>query len=261
MKVKIVIFALLGLAASVASSSAQRPADIFNAFRGIIPPPNRAEAEWRKLAPAEINCIDQLLRRQRNSVQRLIQLGIFPSAPQLSSYRQSCSQQVAQQDLYQKAAQGNADAQVNLGLMYAEGRGVPKDDAQAVGWFRRAADQGNAVGQKNLAVMYFNGRGVPKDDTQAFAWFSKAAEQGNPDAQNNLALMYAEGRAVPKDDSKAIAWYRKAADQGNEIAKRNLAAVIENGRGFSANPNSSAVSPEIELGIGLLGFSELNPAT
>ena len=45
---------------------------------------------------------------------------------------------------YRKAAdQGLADAQDNLGDMYADGRGVAKDDAQAVAWYRKAADQGN----------------------------------------------------------------------------------------------------------------------
>ena len=42
------------------------------------------------------------------------------------------------------AEQGDADAQVNLGVMYAIGLGVPQDDAEAVRWYRLSADQGNA---------------------------------------------------------------------------------------------------------------------
>jgi len=38
------------------------------------------------------------------------------------------------------ADQGNADAQYNLGNMYATGKGVPKDGSEAAKWFRRAAD-------------------------------------------------------------------------------------------------------------------------
>ena len=60
-------------------------------------------------------------------------------------------------------AQGNASAQFNLGLMYANGDGVPKDAAEAVKWYRKAADQGNAHAQFILGVMYANGEGVPKD--------------------------------------------------------------------------------------------------
>ena len=51
----------------------------------------------------------------------------------------------AQDDLdtvRQAADQGDADAQYNLGLMYANGEGVPEDDAEAVRWYRLAADQG-----------------------------------------------------------------------------------------------------------------------
>jgi TPR repeat protein len=48
--------------------------------------------------------------------------------------------------------------------MYDEGRGVPQDDAEAVRWYRKAAEQGDAEAQGKLGVMYANGRGVPNDD-------------------------------------------------------------------------------------------------
>ena len=57
----------------------------------------------------------------------------------------------------QAAAQGNAAAQYNLGVMYANGEGVPKDDAQAVQWYRKAAEQGDAKAQYKLGVMDANG--------------------------------------------------------------------------------------------------------
>ena len=80
------------------------------------------------------------------------------------------------------AEQGNATAQLNLGVMYANGEGVPKDDAEAVRWFRLAAEQGYAAAQLNLGVMYDNGRGVPEDDVTAYAWLNIAAEQGQSSA-------------------------------------------------------------------------------
>ena len=67
--------------------------------------------------------------------------------------------------------------------MYAKGRGVRQDDAQAAQWFRKAAEQGVAQAQYNLAVMYAKGRGVRQDGEQAVQWFRKAAEQGYPQAQ------------------------------------------------------------------------------
>src|SRR3954468_412302 len=54
----------------------------------------------------------------------------------------------------QLADQGRANAQYNLGVMYAKGRGVPENDVEAVKWFRLAADQGYAAAQFNLGAEY-----------------------------------------------------------------------------------------------------------
>ena len=82
----------------------------------------------------------------------------------------------------------NASGQYNLGVMYADGRGVARDDAEAVRWYRRAAEQGNASGQYNLGGMYSTGRGVARDDAEAVRWYRRAAEQGNASGQYNLGL-------------------------------------------------------------------------
>ncbi|CAM4392852.1 MAG: hypothetical protein LEGION0398_MBIBDBAK_01162 [Legionellaceae bacterium] len=116
---------------------------------------------------------------------------------------------------YQKAAdQGNAQGQSSLGVMYANGRGVEKDDKQAVYWYQKAANQGNTEGQVNLGIMYEYGRGVEKDEKKAAYWCQKAAEQGSAVGQVSLGFMYANGRGVEKDDKKAAYWYQKAAEQG-----------------------------------------------
>ena len=68
-------------------------------------------------------------------------------------------------DTRASAEADNATAQVDLGFVYANGEDVPQDDAEAVRWFRKAADQGDADGKVNLGCMYQEGRGVPQDDT------------------------------------------------------------------------------------------------
>ena len=50
----------------------------------------------------------------------------------------------------QYAEQGNAKAQYNVGLMYDKGWGVPKNDAEAVKWYRMAAEQGNELAKYYL---------------------------------------------------------------------------------------------------------------
>ncbi len=59
--------------------------------------------------------------------------------------------------------------------MYNNGEGVPQDYAQAVYWYRKAADQGNADAQLNLGRMYDNGRGVPQDAVIAYALYNISA--------------------------------------------------------------------------------------
>ena len=137
------------------------------------------------------------------------------------------------QETKTKAEKGDADAQVNLGHMFAEGRGVVKDEAEAVKWFRKAADQGHASGQSNLGRMYNNGWGVVKDEAEAVKWFRKAADQGDADAQTSLGLMYENGRGVAKDEVEAVKWYRKAADQGNADGQVYVGRMYWGGRGVA----------------------------
>jgi len=125
------------------------------------------------------------------------------------------------------AEQGDVRAQSNLGAMYANGEGVPENDAEAVKWFRLAAEQGMADAQYNLGVMYANGNGVPENDVEAVKWYRLAAEQGNANAQNNLGSMYANGEGVPQNNIRAYVWFSVAAAQGNEIARDSRNRVSE----------------------------------
>jgi uncharacterized protein len=73
------------------------------------------------------------------------------------------------------AAQGNAEAQNNLGELHAKGQGVPQDYAQARQWYEKAAAHGHALAQNNLAELYYAGLGVPQDYVRAYLWVSLAA--------------------------------------------------------------------------------------
>jgi TPR repeat protein/Zn-dependent protease with chaperone function len=138
------------------------------------------------------------------------------------------------------AEQGDAAAQSNLASMFFMGRGVAQDDALAVEWFRRAAEQGHAGGEFGLGVMYALGRGVANDDSLALQWFRQAADQGNADAQNHLGLFCALGRGTPADDTAAVKWFRAAAEQGHAEAQNNLGAFYALGRG-TAHDDGAAV--------------------
>ena len=77
-----------------------------------------------------------------------------------------------------KAENGDASAQLELGLRYARGLGVPQDFTEALKWFRKAADQGDPQAQNNVGILYDNGQGVAQDFVEAYEWANLAAAQG-----------------------------------------------------------------------------------
>jgi len=113
-------------------------------------------------------------------------------------------------ECFQKAAdKGSIEAVYNLGVLYAEERGVPKDEAKAAKLFQQAADAGLAVAQVNLGFCFENGQGVEQDLAKAAEQYQKAASQDFLEGTYNLAWMYEEGRGVPEDLAKAVQLYEK----------------------------------------------------
>jgi len=76
------------------------------------------------------------------------------------------------------AEQGDANAQLNVGLMYDAGRGLDVNPVRAVHWYRQSAENGLAAAQYNLGLMYRDGQGVEKSRKIANSWFERAAAQG-----------------------------------------------------------------------------------
>ncbi len=122
------------------------------------------------------------------------------------------------------AEQGNPKAQLALGIMYVQGKGVPQNATEAVRWYRLAAEQGDSEAQEKLGVMYEHGEGVP-DYSQARNWYLRAAEQGRVAAQSNLGTIYAAGLGVTQDFEEASRWFHLAAEQGDAISQFNLGLI------------------------------------
>jgi TPR repeat protein len=86
-----------------------------------------------------------------------------------------------------KAEAGDAQAQCELGYTYRKGElGVTKDDAEAVKWYRKAAEQNLAKAQYNLGICYAYGEGVSKDQVEAEKWWRLAAQNGDEDAKTYM---------------------------------------------------------------------------
>jgi uncharacterized protein len=130
------------------------------------------------------------------------------------------------------AEQGDAQAQVELGMSFFLGVGVPQDDNEAVKWLRLSAEQGHAEGQYQLSGMYSTGEVVPETDRkEAVKWLRLSAEQGHAAAQNHLGFMYGTGYGVPLDYKEAVKWHRLSAEQGNAFAQDNLGFMYSTGEG------------------------------
>jgi len=133
----------------------------------------------------------------------------------------------------QLAERGHQWAQRRLGLIYAEGKGVPQDYQEAVKWYRLAAAQGNVPAQYSLGLAYEKGQGVPQDYQEAVKWYRIAAAQGNQFAQINLGVMYSNGTGVWQDFVRGYMWFTLAA------------GALSGDSGDSATPNRDRIASKM----------------
>ena len=149
---------------------------------------------------------------------------------------------------WRKAAdKGSTSAMVELGVLYGEGSGVAKDEAQARKLFERAAEAGNARGVTNLAAL---GGGVASSDpARARQLLAKAAET-NAEAQYQLGLMMEDGNGGPADDAAARTLFEKAAAQNHPGALERMGAFSQSGRGGAKDTDAARAYYEKAAALG-----------
>jgi hypothetical protein len=130
-------------------------------------------------------------------------------------------------------------AQYEMGIRYAEGRGVMRNLEKAARWLERAANAGFVPAQFRLAGLYEKGEGLKKDLQAARRLYGAAAAKGNAKAMHNLAVLYAEGIDGTPDYTMAAYWFRKAAGYGVADSQYNLAILYARGIGVEANLGES----------------------
>ena len=129
-----------------------------------------------------------------------------------------------------RAEAGDAAAQFDLAVRYAEGGAGPRNYELAVQWYEKAAQQGLAVAEYRLGSLYEKGVGVGKDVQRAKDLYQRAAEKGNTRAMHNLGVLAAEG-GKPNYTSAAL-WFGKAAEYGVRDSQYNLAVLLARGLGL-----------------------------
>jgi TPR repeat protein len=123
-----------------------------------------------------------------------------PSAPG------AAPQKPLRERLLDRALQGDAEAQFDLGKNYEAGRiGLPKDFAKAEHWYRLAAEQGDPFAQASLAILLGFGKGIPKDEAQALMWYDIAVAGAKGGDRETIVEMRDDlaRKMSPKDVAEA----------------------------------------------------------
>ena len=133
---------------------------------------------------------------------------------------------------YKEAAmQGHPGGQFKLGLMHAQGIGVPQDMTAAVTWLEKSAKQGFVGAQYNLGVCWENGLGTGgKNYEQALKWYKLAAEQNEPSSQKAVGVFYEKGLGVKQDLIEAYKWYSLSSSGGSvagDVLRKSLAPKLK----------------------------------
>lgn len=144
------------------------------------------------------------------------------------------------------AEQGHAPAHWKLARMYAEGDGVPRDDAKAFRHFSLVCD-GNAATAPNspdarfvassfISLGDYYLTGIPNTQIKANPARSRefytyaATYFGDSEAQFKLAGLYLDGIGVKADTKQAIRWLNLSAEKGNRTAQAKLGALLFDGK-------------------------------
>ena len=117
-------------------------------------------------------------------------------------------------DLMPYAARGDAQSQFAIAEMLRSGNGTKRNQAEALIWYRRAADQGHSAAQCNLGTSLYNGWGTAADPQRAIDWWMHAAVGGNARAMFNLGTVVAKGVYIKRDFPRAYRWMMEAQSLG-----------------------------------------------
>lgn len=134
--------------------------------------------------------------------------------------------------LVQRADQGDAVAQFEIGYMYHNGLDTSVDYARALKWYELSAAQGYAPAVFNLGLLYYNGQGVPQNFKTALNLFLQAA--GSPDATGarakyQIGIMCFNGQGTNKNRQRALKWHQDAINSGSYEALAEFARLYEIG--------------------------------
>ncbi len=141
--------------------------------------------------------------------------------------------------------QAELAAEFDKGMQYERGSGVTADYAQAVTWYRKAAEAGYPPAEFALGRLTETGHGVVRDDKAANDWYRRAAEHGFAEAQVQLAgnLLTGTGTADGKPDKiEALKWLLIGADAMADPLSQQVARTTRDTLSDSLNMEDRAAA-------------------
>ena len=129
------------------------------------------------------------------------------------------TQKAVELPVYERARNGDPEAQFIVGLIYDRGDGVERDATQALKWYQEAADQGLPKSQYMLGAKYGLGRDLPMNKIEAFRWMRYAANQGHAPSQWLTASFYFGNFGVYKDNVEAYKWALLAGLNSSNVSQ------------------------------------------
>jgi TPR repeat protein len=164
-------------------------------------------------------------------------------------------------ELQRLAAGDDAKAQLELAICLRDGKGIAKDDAQAMQWAHKAADAGLPDALDFVGFAYLRGAVVIRNPPVAIAYFKAAADESAA-AAFNLGQCYFGAQGTEQDCAKALEWWKKAAENGHGRAAAVAAMAYHAGEGIPADPVLARKLAERAAGLndpsGLVFLGELH---
>ncbi|MCX7008360.1 MAG: hypothetical protein NTY53_14115 [Kiritimatiellaeota bacterium] len=187
---------------------------------------------------------------------------ILSSSALLASAVASFAQDTQREpELAEKASHGDAAAQLVMAVRYRDGKGVNKDNVEALRWARMAADRGDAAAMDFVGWMFFKGLGVTRHATIAAGYFKAAADK-SAQAAWNLGQCYFGAQGVEQDVPRALELWKKAASMGSGRAAATAAMVYLAGEGVASDSSQARRlaerAAELNDPAGLVLLGELN---
>jgi len=151
------------------------------------------------------------------AVALMVKIGFFDALLTTSSFHAT----------QQKAEQGDAPAQLELGKKYLHGVGVEKDEYEALSWVLKSAEQSYPAGMRLAGLMYRDGHGTVKHPEASLRWLKRAFDASDAMSAYFIGNIYEQGEGVEKNIETAFSWYQQGADRGDSWSQYALGELYQ----------------------------------